>query len=103
MHIGSLKDKFFKGIHLYICEDLPEVEEAHLLQEEPQLWPHLHFQIAVATGTLADGQSALIKIGSTFTQRTIEYMYLLKLSFSRLTFFKWIGSNIFTCDKYVIC
>ena len=35
MHIGSYKDKFFKGIHLYICDTLPELSrKGCILQEE---------------------------------------------------------------------
>ena len=104
MHIGTYKDKFFSGIHLYISDTLPESNNrGDILEEEIEFWNYLHYNVTVITGTLADGQHAAIKIGGTFTQRTIEYMFLLKLAFNRVYFYKWIGSNAFTNDKYVVC
>ena len=54
-------------------------------------------------GTLEEGHHAAIKIGGTFSYRTIEYIFLLKLAFSRVIFSKWAGSNPFTNEKFVIC
>jgi hypothetical protein len=52
---------------------------------------------------LDEGSNAFLKIGGTFTQKTIEYLFLLKLSFSKVFLFKWMGENCFTNDKWVVC
>lgn len=53
--------------------------------------------------TLADGQNAIIRVKSTFTHKTSEYIFLLKMAFNRINFQKNIISNPFSHDKYVIC
>jgi len=97
MHIGSYKDKFFGGLHFYFSHELPPLSgKLNVLDEEMELWNYMHFHIAVAMGTLAEGQNAFIKIGGTFRLRTIEYVYLMKLAFCKVYFYKWIGSNCFS-------
>lgn len=42
-------------------------------------------------------------MGGSFTQKTVEYLFLLKLAFSRIYLHKNILSNPFSNEKYVIC
>lgn len=72
-------------------------------REEQEFLPFLQFHIFVALSVLADGQSAIIRVRGTFTQKTSEMIYLLKLCFQRINFVKNIFSNPLTHDKYVIC
>lgn len=57
----------------------------------------------VLLNTLADGQHAIIRVKGTFTHKTSEYIFLLKMAFLRVNFQKNIISNPFSYDKYVIC
>ena len=63
----------------------------------------MQFQVAVATGVLGEGQHAIIKTGGTFTSKSIEYIFLLKLAFQKVYFHKSNMGNPFTSHKYLVC
>jgi hypothetical protein len=52
---------------------------------------------------LGDGQHGILRIRGTYTHKTSEYIFLLKLAFNRVYLVKNILSNPFTNDKYIIC
>lgn len=101
--IGQERDAFYSGVHVYICDLLPESSAVAFAQEEREFWPFLQFNILVMLSILAEGQHAVLRIRGSFTHKTSEYIYLLKMAFSRINFHKNIISNPFTHDKYVIC
>lgn len=90
-------------MHLYICDVLPESTAVAFAQEEREFWPFLQFNILVMLNILAEGQHAILRIKGSFTHKTSEYIYLLKMAFTRVNFHKNILSNPFTHDKYVLC
>ena len=61
------------------------------------------YHVTAITGILNDGQHALLKIGGTYTLKSIEYVFLLKLAFNRVTLHKNLISNPFSNEKYVVC
>ena len=101
--IGREKDGFYNGVHVYICDLAPESGAGTFAQEEREFWPFLQFNILVMLSILAEGQHAVLRIKGSFTHKTSEYIYLLKMAFNRLNFQKNLLSNPFTHDKYVIC
>lgn len=91
-------------MHLYICDTTPEIKDNEsVIREEVELWSYLQFQITVITSILNDGQHAILKMGGSFTPKTIEYIFLLKLAFNRVYLHKSILSNPFSNDKYIVC
>ena len=67
---------------------------------------HIHvlqYYVTVLTGILADGQTAILKLCGSFRHKTFEYLYMLKLVFSKVSLTKTFGSNPFTPDSYLVC
>lgn len=72
VQIGKEKDPLFGGIHLYISDTTPEIKDKEsALREETELWTYLLSQITIITSILNEGQHAILKIGGTYTQKTI--------------------------------
>lgn len=55
------------------------------------------------TGTLAEGQFAIIKIYSNVRFKTNELIFLLRCMFNKITIVKPSLSNLFSNEKYLIC
>ena len=55
------------------------------------------------SGTLADGQNAIIKIYSNIRHKTNEFIFMLRTMFYRLTVVKPLLSSLFSHEKFIIC
>lgn len=74
------------------------------MREEEEIYSLLQYHVYILTRVLRDGQTAILKIRGSYSHRTSEYLFLLKLVFSdRLLMHKNIASNPFSSHKYFIC
>lgn len=71
--------------------------------EESSIWEFIQFNIVVMMSILGDGQHAILKFRGTYTHKTSEYLFMLKLAFNKVHMAKHILSNPFTNDRYIIC
>jgi hypothetical protein len=63
----------------------------------------LQYYILLLSGTLADGQCAILRIYSNIRHKTNEFLFLLRTMFYKITVLKPLTSNLFLHEKFLIC
>lgn len=98
------KDPLYSGVHFYFGDYAKRIPESiSYFKREMEHIHVLQYYVTVLTGILADGQTAILKLCGSFRHKTFEYLYMLKLVFSKVSLTKTFGSNPFTPDSYLVC
>lgn len=63
----------------------------------------MQYYVAMISGTLAEGQNAIIKIYSNIKHKTNEYLFLLRTMFYKIVLVKPCLSSLFSNEKFIIC
>lgn len=94
----------YSGIHFFIGDSIAFTSNHEILKEEIDNLKYLQFYLYLITSRmLGNGQNAMIKIRGTMRHKTIDYLFLFKLVFSKITLIKPAFSNFLSPEKYLFC
>lgn len=94
----------YSGFHFFIGDCVAPPLSHEILKEEISNLKYLQFYLYLLTsGVLGNGQNALLKVRGTMRHKTIDFLFLFKLIFSKITLVKPAFSNFLSSEKYLFC
>lgn len=90
-------------MHLFIGLRKLENPAAPYQECESKFLPILQYYSLLLSGTLADGQCAILRIYSNIKHKTNEFLFLLRTMFTRIIILKPLTSSLLLHEKYLVC